>query len=46
MNIALKDVDISPADIPSHHNTLNIVGEDADLYTLAKTYFDLKELDR
>ncbi|KAK3921067.1 Cell division cycle protein 23-like protein [Frankliniella fusca] len=46
MNIALKDVDINPAETTSPQSTCSLQGEDADLYTLAKTYFDLKELDR
>lgn len=46
MNIALKDVIIDSAEFIAHQSTCNFGEEDADLYTLAKTYFDLKELDR
>lgn len=44
MNIALKDVEIDPPDILAQHGKSSL--GDADVYTLAKTYFDLKELDR
>lgn len=46
MNMALKDVDIYPNESLSQRNYCNTEEDDADLYTLAKTYFDLKELDR
>lgn len=46
MNIALKDVTIDSADFTAHQSSCNFGEEDADLYILAKTYFDLKELDR
>lgn len=46
MNIALKDVEIDSTDFIKHQSACNFGEDDADLYTLAKTYFDLKELDR
>lgn len=46
MNIALKDVTIDSTSFIAHQSNCNFGEDDADLYTLAKTYFDLKELDR
>ncbi|XP_024887828.1 cell division cycle protein 23 homolog isoform X1 [Temnothorax curvispinosus] len=45
LNYSLKNVDIDPHDLTANMN-VPVIGEAEDIYTLAKTYFDLKEYDR